>query len=261
MKVVILAGGFGTRLGEETGVKPKPMVEIGGMPILWHIMKIYSAYGFNDFVICCGYKGHIIKEFFSNYYLRRSAITFDLKNNLMETHVNEAEPWKVTLVDTGENTFTGGRIKRIQDYIDNETFFLTYGDGVCDVNINTLLEFHKNQKTFATLTAVQPPGRFGVFSLDGDSTIIDTFREKPKADHHSSTWINGGYFVLEPQIFDYIKDDSTIWERDPMVNLAHNRQLSAYRHEGYWQNMDTLHDKEVLNSVWADGNAPWKIWR
>ncbi|MCB0805045.1 MAG: glucose-1-phosphate cytidylyltransferase [Bacteroidales bacterium] len=260
MKTVILAGGFGTRISEETGVRPKPMVEIGGMPILWHIMKMYSAEGFNDFVICCGYKGEMIKEYFSNYYLLQSDITFNLRDNSFEIHNNKVEPWKVTLIDTGQNTMTGGRIKRIQEYIGDETFFLTYGDGVSDIDFHTLLDFHKKQNVFATLTAVQPPGRFGAFSMETGTNKISSFREKPKGDHDSA-WINGGFFVLEPQIFDYIEGDSTIWEREPLENMAREGKLAAYQHGGYWQNMDTLRDKNVLEDVWASPNTPWKKWK
>lgn len=260
MKTVILAGGFGTRLSEETGVRPKPMVEIGSKPIIWHIMKIFSSYGFNEFVICCGYKGYIIKEYFANYYLDSSDITFDLKNNKMEIHRNNTEPWKITLVDTGENSMTGGRVKRIQKYIGNERFFLTYGDGVSDVNLKELLAFHKKQNKYATLTAVQPPGRYGAFNLEGDETSITSFREKPK-DGNQVAWINGGFFVLEPEIFDYIEGDSTTWEREPMENLAKENNLSAYKHKGFWQSMDSLRDKEVLLKLWESNDAPWKIWK
>ncbi len=260
MKTVILAGGFGTRLSEETGVRPKPLVEIGGMPIIWHIMKIYSSYGHNDFIICCGYKGHMIKEFFSDYFLRHSDVTFDIKNNSMEVHTNDIEPWKVTLIDTGENSMTGGRIKRIEKYLDGEPFFLTYGDGVCDVNINELLDFHKRNNQHATLTAVQPPGRYGAFSLNEENHTITSFREKPKGDGHETAWINGGFFVLNPEIFSYIEGDLTVWEKEPMENLAKSGNLSAYKHFGYWQSMDSLRDKNVLEEVWSSGNPPWKKW-
>ena len=260
MKTVILAGGFGTRLSEETGVRPKPMVEIGQKPILWHIMKIFSHHGFTDFVICCGYKGHMIKEYFANYFMTSSDITFDLKNNNIEVHKSNTEPWKVTLVDTGENSMTGGRVKRIQEYIGNERFFLTYGDGVSNVNITELLAFHKAQAKYATLTAVQPPGRYGAFNLDKDETLIRSFREKPKGDGHHEAWINGGFFVLEPEIFDYIEGDSTTWEREPMENLAKGNKLAAYKHEGFWQSMDSLRDKEVLQRLWKQENPPWKVW-
>ncbi len=258
MKVVILAGGFGTRLSEETGIRPKPLVEIGGKPILWHIMKMYSYYGHNEFIICCGYKGYMIKEYFANYYLQSSNVTFDIKNNKMTILNNQTEPWKVTLIETGENTMTGGRIKRIKEYVEDDTFFLTYGDGVSDVDLNKLLEFHKDQKSFATLTAVQPPGRYGAFNLDSNNYKIKSFREKPKGDGHESAWINGGFFVLEPAIFDYIEGDKTIWEGQPMENLAHDGQLAAFKHMGYWQSMDSLRDKQVLEEIWVGGNAPWK---
>lgn len=260
MKTVILAGGFGTRLSEETGVRPKPLVEIGGKPILWHIMKMYSSYGFNDFIICCGYKGYMIKEFFASYYLHYSDVTFDVQNNTMEIHKNSLEPWKVTLVDTGEDSMTGGRIKRIKDYIGDETFFLTYGDGVSDVNFNQLLAFHKSQNSLTTLTAVQPPGRYGAFNLDDKNPKISSFREKPKGDGHETAWINGGFFVLEPGIFDYIEGDKTVWEREPMENLAKGNNLSAYKHFGFWQSMDSLRDKMVLEEYWESGNPAWKNW-
>lgn len=257
MKAVILAGGLGTRISEESSVRPKPMVEIGNRPILWHIMKIYSSYGINDFIICCGYKGEIIKEYFSNYYLHRSDVTFDLRNNRVETHGTEAEPWKISLIDTGYNTMTGGRLKLVREYVGNETFCMTYGDGVADVNITELIEFHRVRKAVATLTAVQPDGRFGAFTLDADKSRIDTFSEKPKGD---GAWINGGFFVLETGVFDYLKDDSTVFELDPMRNLAHDSQLHAYRHSGFWQPMDTLRDKQLLEELWKSGKAPWKIW-
>ena len=256
MKVVILAGGFGTRLSEETDIKPKPMIEIGGKPILWHIMKIYSTYGFNDFVICLGYKGYVIKEYFANYFLHMSDVTIDLKNNQMEIHDVKAEPWKVTLVDTGLNTMTGGRIKRVQKYIGNDTFMLTYGDGVANINIKELLEFHKKHGKFATVTAVQPSGRFG--ALDLKDSQVKAFKEKPKGD---GAWINGGFFVLEPQVFDYINGDETIWEREPLEDLAKDEQLMAYKHTGFWKPMDTLRDKRELQVLWESGEAPWKIWK
>ena len=257
MKAVILAGGFGSRLSEETQVKPKPMVEIGGRPILWHIMKIYSAYGINDFIICCGYKGHQIKEYFADYFLHECDLRFDLKANKMETLRNGVEPWKVTLIDTGENTMTGGRLRRVREYIGSETFCFTYGDGVSNVDIHRLIEFHCRQKTLATLTAVQPPGRFGAFSLRRDEDKIAGFREKPQGD---GGWVNGGFFVLEPGVMDYIEGDATVWEKDPMEKLARENQLSAYKHEGFWQPMDTLQDKVRLETLWASGNGPWKIW-
>ncbi len=258
MKTVILAGGFGTRLAEETGVRPKPMVEIGDRPILWHIMKLYSAYGLNDFIICLGYKGHIIKEYFAKYALYRSDVTFDLRNNNMQVHKNETEPWKVTLVETGKKSMTGGRIKRVKDYIGDETFCLTYGDGVTDLNINELISFHRKQNTLATLTAVQSPGRFGAFKLDENQNKITAFKEKPKGD---GAWINGGFFVLEPGIMDYIEGDLTVWEQDPMEKLAKDGLLSAYRHYGFWQNMDSLRDKMYLEELWAAPNPAWRIWK
>lgn len=260
MKAVILAGGFGTRISEESGIRPKPMVEIGGKPILWHIMKIYSHYGINEFVICCGYKGYIIKEYFSNYFLHQSDVTFDMAHNKMEVHKKNAENWKVTLVDTGENTMTGGRIKRVKEYIKNETFCLTYGDGVSDINIRESIEFHKKQKAIATLTAVQQPGRFGAFTLGANDTKIPSFREKPQGDGHDNAWINGGFFIVEPEAFEYISDDSTIWERDPLENMAKEGKLAAYKHTGFWHPMDTLRDKQILENLLKEGNAPWKLW-
>ena len=257
MKVVILAGGFGTRLSEETGVKPKPMVEIGDKPMLWHIMKIYSAHGLNDFIICLGYKGFVIKEYFANYALQMSDITFDLKNNSIKTHKNGTDPWRVTLIDTGKNAMTGGRLKRVRKYIGNETFCLTYGDGVTDVNIKELIKFHKEQKVLATLTAVQPPGRFGAFNLDRDQYKITTFKEKPQGD---GAWINGGFFVCEPGVMDYIESDTTVWEREPMENLARDGKLTAFRHYGFWQNMDSLRDKMLLEEIWNSGSPKWKVW-
>ena len=257
MKVVILAGGYGTRISEESSVRPKPMVEIGGKPILWHIMKIYSQFGLQDFIICLGYKGYVIKEYFANYFLHRSDVTFDLKNNRMEVHHNGVEPWMVTLIDTGEKTMTGGRLKRVREYVGDETFCMTYGDGVSDINLKKLIQFHKKQKTSATLTAVQPPGRFGAFTLSKNEDKITQFREKPRGD---GAWINGGYFVLEPEVFKYVKDDSTVWELDPLKNLAHDGKLSAYKHGGFWQSMDSLRDKNVLEDLWQSGDPPWKIW-
>jgi len=255
VKAVILAGGYGTGLSEETSVRPKPMVEIGAKPILWHIMKIFSAYGIHEFIICCGYKGHMIKQYFSQYFLEVSDITFDMKENKMNVHTNGSDPWKVTLVDTGEKTMTGGRLKRVKDYIDNETFCFTYGDGLSDVDIKALIEFHKKQKTHATLTAVQPPGRFGILSLEKDKVV--NFREKP---HGDGAWINGGYFVLEPAVLDYIDNDASVWEQEPLMRLAQDSMLSAYRHEGFWHPMDTLRDKHVLEEMWENGKAPWKKW-
>ncbi len=257
MKAVILAGGHGTRISEETAIKPKPMVEIGDKPILWHIMKIYTAYGITDFIICCGYKGYVIKEYFSNYFLHHSDVTFDIQNNKIQVHQNDVEPWKVTLVDTGEATMTGGRIKRVQDYIGNETFCCTYGDGVSDVNINKLIQFHREQNVLATLTAVQSPGRFGAFRLEEGEYRIPSFREKPQEE---GVWINGGFFVLEPGVFDYIQDDSTVWERAPLKTLAQDGMLAAFRHGEFWHPMDTLRDKMVLEDIWASGKVPWKVW-
>jgi glucose-1-phosphate cytidylyltransferase len=257
MKAVILAGGLGTRLSEETVLKPKPMVEIGDKPILWHIMKSYSAHGVNDFVICCGYKGYVIKEYFANYFLHTSDVTFDMENNKMEVHTRNAEPWKVTLVDTGDDTLTGGRLKRVREYVkDEESFCFTYGDGVSDVNISELIEFHKNHGKLATLTATQPPGRFGALNLDGNR--IYSFQEKPQGD---GAWINGGFFVLSPKAIDYIDGNSTMWEKKPMELLAQKGQLFAYFHHGFWQPMDTLRDKVHLEELWQSGKAPWKSWK
>lgn len=258
MKVVILAGGFGTRISEESHLKPKPMIEIGQKPILWHIMKEYSYYGFNEFVICCGYKQQVIKEWFANYYLHNSDVTFDFtKQNAMEVHNNVAEPWKVTLVDTGLNTMTGGRIKRIQPYVENNTFMLTYGDGVSDVDIAELLAFHKSQNRIATMTAVNMGQRFGVLEIDGDNRIT-SFREKNQGDGNR---INAGYMVLEPEVFDYIEGDNTVFEKEPLERLAEQGQLAAYRHNGYWQCMDTKREKDKLDELWNSGKAPWKLWQ
>jgi glucose-1-phosphate cytidylyltransferase len=254
MKAVILAGGLGTRLSEETATRPKPMVEIGGRPILWHILKIYSSHGINDFVICAGYKGYIIKEYFANYFLHMSDVTFDMANNSMQVHHKNAEPWKVTIIDTGDETMTGGRIKRIAPYVDG-TFCCTYGDGVGDINITELIDFHQSGKRKATLTGVQPPGRFGSVNHDGD--VVNSFQEKPEGD---GAWINGGFFVLEPSVFDEIDSDSTIWERQPLENLAKQRELGIYKHKGFWRPMDTLRDKHELESLWDSGKAPWKSW-
>ncbi len=259
MKAVILAGGYGTRISEESGVRPKPMVEIGDKPILWHIMKIYSSHGINDFIICLGYKGYIIKEYFANYCLNNSDVTFDMQKNSMEVHKNNTESWKVTLVNTGQNSMTGGRLRMARDFIGNETFCMTYGDGLSDVDITDSIEFHKQQDTLATLTAVQQPGRFGVFNLHAEETKIKRFQEKPSAES-DMPWINGGFFVLEPEAIDYIVDDETVWEREPLENLAHNGELSAYRHAGFWQAMDTLRDKHVLEELWQSGKAPWYVW-
>ena len=257
MKAVILAGGLGTRLSEETTVRPKPMVEIGGRPILWHIMKIYSAYGINDFIICCGYKGYIIKEYFANYFLHMSDVTFDMRFNQMNVHCGYAEPWRVTLVDTGDKSMTGGRLKRVREHIGNETFCFTYGDGVSNVNIHSLIEFHKQEKTLATLTASQPPGRFGAIHLGEEQTKISSFREKPEGD---GAWVNSGFFVLEPTVIDFIADDATVWEQEPLQKLAQIDQLSAYKHTGFWQPMDTLRDKHYLEELWNSDNPPWKAW-
>lgn len=256
MKVGILAGGFGTRLSEETNLIPKPMVEIGGKPILWHIMKIYSHYGFNDFVIMLGYKGYVIKEYFANYFLHHSDITIDIKNNKLKIHNSHVEPWTVTLVDTGLTTLTGGRIKRIEKYMDGEKFMLTYGDGVSNVDLIKLNKFHDKNNKFATLTAVQPEGRFGALNIDSSNNILN-FEEKPRGDN---SWINGGFFVLEPEIFDYIENDQTSWEQEPLKNLAKDNQLGAYKHNGFWKPMDKLKDKKDLNKLWNDNNAEWKIW-
>jgi glucose-1-phosphate cytidylyltransferase len=257
MKAVILAGGFGTRLAEETGVRPKPMVEIGDQPILWHLMKIYGAYGINDFIICLGYKGHIIKEYFAEYCLRSSDVTFDLAAGSFERHSSGSERWRVTLVDTGSETMTGGRLRRVKPYLDGETFCFTYGDGVADIDIPALLRFHAHHGKLATLTAVQPPGRFGTFMLSEDSSTIDAFTEKPQGD---GAWINGGFFVLEPGVLDYVHDDSEVWEHAPLNRLAADGELRAFRHQGFWQPMDTLRDKHVLMQLWDSGRAPWKVW-
>ena len=257
MKVVLLAGGFGTRISEESHLKPKPMIEIGGQPILWHIMKEYSSYGFNEFVICAGYKQQVIKEYFANYYLHRSDITFDFTaQNEMVVHNNVAEPWKVSIVDTGLNTMTGGRIKRVRDYIGNDTFMLTYGDGVCDINIKELYDFHKKSGKLATMTAIQPGGRFGTLDID-ESNTIERFSEKRKED---GGWINGGYMVIESQVIDYIDGDQTVFEREPLERLAAEGQLQAYKHDGFWQCMDTLRDKNLLEELLEQNKAPWKIW-
>ncbi|MFW9610526.1 MAG: glucose-1-phosphate cytidylyltransferase [Aquaspirillum sp.] len=256
MKAVILAGGLGTRLSEETSIKPKPMVEIGGKPILWHILKSYSSHGINDFVICCGYKGYVIKEFFANYFLHTSDVTFDIRNNTMEVHEQYAEPWKVTLIDTGENTMTGGRLKRIKRFVQNEeAFCFTYGDGVSDIDITQSIAFHKTHGKLGTMTAVQPPGRFGAIDIDGERIV--SFKEKPQGD---GNWINGGYFVLSPKVIDYITSDNTIWEREPMENLARDNQINAFHHHGFWQPMDTLRDRLLLEELWEGGQAPWKKW-
>lgn len=259
MKVVILAGGLGTRLSEETDVRPKPMVEIGGRPIIWHIMKIYSHYGFNEFVVCCGYKGYVIKEYFANYFLHQTDVTFDLANNKMEVHNSGSENWKVTLVDTGINTNTAGRIKRIQKYVGNESFMLTYGDGVADINIPELIQFHKKSGKLATLSSIQLPGRFGNVETDANGTVT-TFQEKPLGD---GVWINGGFFVLEPGIFNYLDGnmDDVQWEKKPLIEIADAGQLSAYQHNGFWKCMDAIRDKIELEALWQSGAADWKIWK
>jgi len=255
MKAIILAGGYGTRISEETHLKPKPMIEIGGKPVLWHIMKIYSFYGINEFIICLGYKGYVIKEYFSNYFLHTSDVTFDMQSNKMQIHQSTAEPWRITLIDTGENTMTGGRLKRIQSYIGEDDFCFTYGDGVSNVNIAELVAFHQRQHTLATLTAVHPPARFGAVEMETHK--VTRFTEKPQTE---GGWINGGFFVLSPKVFDYIEDDATSWERDPIERLAQDGQLSAYLHTGFWQPMDTLRDKVHLDKLWDTGSAPWKVW-
>ncbi len=256
MKVVILAGGLGTRLSEETEIKPKPMVEIGEYPIIWHIMKIYSHYGFNDFMICLGYKGYVIKEYFANYFLHKADVEIDIQNNRIKYLNSTTESWKISLIDTGLNTMTGGRIRRIKKYLDNKTFMLTYGDGLSDVNITNLLKFHQDHKKLATVTAVQPAGRFGSLSI-GSEDNISSFLEKPPGDN---SWINGGFFVLEPEVIDYIGGDETVWEMEPLEKISQNRQLVAYKHRGFWHPMDTLRDKNYLNQIWKSGKAPWKVW-
>jgi glucose-1-phosphate cytidylyltransferase len=256
LKAVILAGGLGTRISEESYLKPKPMIEIGGRPILWHILKTYSHHGINDFIICCGYKGYVIKEYFANHFLHMSDITFDMVNNKMEVHQQHVEPWRVTLVDTGDETMTGGRLKRVAPYLaGEEAFCFTYGDGVGDVDITALVDFHRAHGKLATLTATQPPGRFGALSLNGDQ--ITSFKEKP---HGDGSWINGGFFVLSPKVIDRIAGDATLWEREPMESLANDGEFSAYFHRGFWQPMDTLRDKTLLEDLWASGKAPWKVW-
>lgn len=257
MKAVILAGGYGTRLSEETHLIPKPMIEIGQKPILWHIMKIYSAHGINEFIICSGYKSYVIKEYFNNYILHTSDVTFDIENNKMQIHQNNSEKWKITIVDTGQNTMTGGRLKRVQKYLNNEkTFCFTYGDGLSDVNISKLIEFHKKNKKEATLIAVSLPGRFGSLKLKEDCSVSD-FYEKPKSD---GNWVNGGFFVLSSKIFNRIANDSISWEQEPLNSLAKDNQLIAYKHDGFWQSMDTLYEKKLLTNLWLNNKAPWKIW-
>jgi glucose-1-phosphate cytidylyltransferase len=256
MKLVILAGGLGTRISEETDIRPKPMVEIGGRPILWHIMKVYSAHGVNDFVICCGYKGYVIKEYFTNYALHQADVTVDLGNNSMEFHARRAEPWRVTLVDTGEETMTGGRLKRVSHHLDG-TFCFTYGDGVGNVDITKLLAFHRKHGKLVTMTAMLPPGRFGALQLEHGTDRVQSFREKPEGD---GGWVNGGFFVVEPKAIDYIDGDATSWEKQPLERLAREGQLHAFRHDGFWQPMDTLRDKKYLEDLWKSGKAPWKVW-
>jgi glucose-1-phosphate cytidylyltransferase len=255
LKAVILAGGFGTRISEETHLKPKPMIEIGGKPILWHIMKTYSAYGINDFIICLGYKGYVIKEYFANYFLHMSDVTFDMQENAMKVHQKKVESWNVTLIDTGEDTFTGGRLKRVARYLDNEDFCFTYGDGVSDIDIGKLVEFHKQEGCLATLTAVQPPGRFGALMMLGEK--VKAFEEKPQGD---GAWINGGFFVLSPKVIERIEGEATSWELEPLKGLAADGELAAFKHYGFWQPMDTLRDKTHLEELWDSGEAPWKVW-
>jgi len=255
MKAVILAGGLGTRISEESHLRPKPMIEVGGKPILWHIMKIYSYYGINDFVICCGYKGYVIKEYFANYFMHMSDVTFDMSNNTMEVHQRYVEPWRVTLVNTGEDTLTGGRLKRVREPLGNEPFCFTYGDGVADVNIRELIDFHHAHGKLATVTAIQPPGRYGALNMQGSR--VNSFQEKPAGD---GAWINGGYFVLDPAVIDYIADDQSSWEAEPLMQLAEEGNLMAYQHRGFWQAMDTLRDKNHLEDLWSKGNPPWKRW-
>jgi glucose-1-phosphate cytidylyltransferase len=255
VKAVILAGGIGSRISEETVSKPKPLIEIGGRPVLWHIMKVYSAHGIHDFIVCCGYKGYLIKEYFANYFLHMSDVTFDMKHNQMKVHQNYAEPWQVTLVDTGTETMTGGRLKRVRSYLDGEDFCFTYGDGLADVDIGALVEFHKAQNVLATVTSVQPPGRFGALVVNGNKVV--SFQEKPQGD----SWINGGFFVVNPIAIDYIEGDQTTWEREPMEGLARDGQLATYFHRGFFQPMDTLRDKNQLEALWESGNAPWKVWQ
>ncbi len=257
MKAVILAGGLGSRLSEETSTKPKPMVEVGGKPILWHIMKIYSAHGIQDFIVCLGYKGNLVKEYFANYFLYSSDVTIDMEKNRLEFHHNNCEPWRVTLIDTGAATMTGGRLKRALSYVEKEEeFCFTYGDGVANVNIAELIDFHRQQQTLVTLTATRPTGRFGALGLD-EASRVHTFMEKPQGD---GRWVNGGFFVLSPKVGDYLVDDETIWEREPIERLARENQVSAYKHTGFWQPMDTLHDKNLLEDLWSSGTAPWKVW-
>jgi glucose-1-phosphate cytidylyltransferase len=255
MKAVILAGGLGTRISEETHLRPKPMVEVGARPILWHILKIYAAHGINEFVICCGYKGYVIKEYFANYFLHTSDVTFDMADNSMEVHARKAEPWKVTLVDTGDSTSTGGRLKRVASYLEGQSFCFTYGDGVADIDITALIAHHRREARWATLTAVQPPGRFGSLAFERGRVLA--FEEKPQGD---GSWINGGFFVLEPEVLSTIEGDDSVWERDCLPLIAATGQLNAFQHQGFWQPMDTLRDKQLLDELWQQGQAPWKTW-
>jgi glucose-1-phosphate cytidylyltransferase len=255
MKAIILAGGLGTRISEESHLKPKPMIEIGGRPILWHIMKIYSHYGINDFVICLGYKGYVIKEYFANYFLHMSDVTFDMSENRMEVHQRHAEPWRVTLVETGQETLTGGRLRRVREYVGNDSFCFTYGDGVADIDIAKLIAFHRSKGKLATLIAIQPPGRYGAINID--ESQVTNFTEKPAGD---GAWVNGGFFVLEPEVMDYVAGDQTSWESEALVALSGRRNLAAYKHNGFWQAMDTLRDKNQLEELWQSGKAPWKVW-
>jgi len=255
MKAIILAGGLGTRISEESHLKPKPMIEIGGKPILWHIMKMYSHYGINEFIICLGYKGYIIKEYFANYFLHMSDVTFDMENNSMEVHERNAEPWRVTLIDTGQDTLTGGRLKRVKEYIGDETFCFTYGDGVADIDISALIKYHRANGKMATVTAIQPPGRYGALNI-GNNNTVHNFQEKPAGD---GAWINGGFFVLEPSVLDLIEGDQVSWEAEPLISLAEEKKLAAYKHKGFWQAMDTLRDKNQLEDLWRK-NPPWRVW-
>lgn len=257
MKVVILAGGFGTRISEETDLRPKPMIEIGGKPIIWHIMKFYSSYGFNDFVLCLGYKSYVIKEYFVNYFLHQSDLTLNLRRNSIEWHNSNAEDWKITMKDTGLNTMTGGRIKSIREFVSDETFMLTYGDGLSNVDLKKLTDFHIEHKKLVTVTAVQPSGKFGSLNINSESGLVNSFLEKPKGD---GAWVNGGFFICQPKVFDYISDDSTIWERDPLENIAKDGQLVSFKHHGFWKPMDTLRDKIELENLWNSGKAEWKTW-
>ena len=258
MKAVILAGGLGTRLSEETGARPKPMIEIGGRPMLWHIMKLYSAFDIHDFIICCGYRGHMIKEYFANYFLHNADVTFDIQRNTMEVHGHIAEPWRVTLIDTGESCGTGGRLKRVSAHLGSDAFCFTYGDGLSDVDLHELISFHRREGALVTMTAVQPPGRFGSFNFEEGRDRVRSFREKPVGD---GAWVNGGFFVVEPAALDYIEGDATFWEAEPMENLARDGQLAAWRHRGFWQCMDHLRDKIILEDLWSSGKPPWQVWK